>query len=218
VNGVHDMGGSEGFGPIVLEAGEPVFHHPWEGRILALTIAMAAWRTWSIDARRHERELIEPATYLRMSYYERWLAALESLVVKSGLVTPAEVRNGRSHGGPKMEPALPVERVRPLIARGSPYDRDVDLAPRFAAGDAIRTKNIHPHGHTRLPRYARGRRGTIARDHGVHVFPDTSAHGLGESPQHVYSVRFAATELWGTTANPRDSVHIDLWDDYLEPA
>jgi len=218
MNGVHDMGGMHGFGPVVVEPNEPVFHAAWEGRILALTIAMAAWRTWSIDARRHERELIEPAEYLRMSYYERWLAALQSLVVKAGLVTPDEVRDGRSHGGEVRQPALPAERVRPLLARGSPYNRDVAIAPRFAAGDEIRTKNMHPQGHTRLPRYARGRRGAIVRDHGVHVFPDTSAHGGGESPQHLYSVRFAATELWGPAADPRDGVYIDLWDDYLERA
>jgi nitrile hydratase beta subunit len=218
VNGVHDMGGMHGFGPIVCEANEPVFHAPWEGRILALTIAMAAWKTWSIDARRHERELIEPAEYLRMSYYERWLAALRVLVVKAGQVTPAELHDGRSHGGARVQPALAAAQVRPMIARGSPYTRDVPLAPRFVAGDPIRTKNIQPVGHTRLPRYARGRNGSIVRDHGVHVFADTSAHGRGECPQHLYTVRFAATELWGVAANPRDSVHLDVWDDYLEPA
>lgn len=217
MNGVHDMGGMEGFGPIAPETNEPVFHAPWEGRILALTIAMAAWRTWSIDARRHERELIEPGAYLRMSYYERWLAALRVLVVKAGQVTPDELRDGRSRGGTVHHSALSAEQVRPMIARGRPYTRDVDVAPRFAAGAAIRTKNMHPHGHTRLPRYARGRRGAIVRDHGVHVFPDTSAHGRGESAQHLYAVRFTATELWGAAANPRDSVHLDLWDDYLEP-
>jgi nitrile hydratase len=215
MNGVHDMGGMEGFGPIAPAADEPVFHADWEGRVLAMTIAMAAWRKWSIDARRHQRELIPPAEYLAMSYYERWLRALEELTLRAGQITAAELQDGHARGAPVV-PALRAAAVDPLLARGSNFTRDVAIAPRFRAGDAVRTKNIQPHGHTRLPRYARGRNGTIARDHGVHVFPDTAAHGAGESPQHLYSVRFAATELWGAEANPRDSVHIDLWDAYLE--
>ena len=116
------------------------------------------------------------------------------LVVKAGQVTPDELRDGRSHGGAPLQPALAPERVHALLAGGSPYTRDVAIAPRYAAGDPIRTKNIHPVGHTRLPRYARGRSGSVVRDHGVHVFADTSAHGRGECPQHLYAVRFAATE------------------------
>jgi nitrile hydratase len=121
-------------------------------------------------------------------------------------------------GSPKATPVLTVANVNSLIAKGVPTSRKVSVAPRFKAGQAVRTRNIHPTGHTRLPRYARGKVGMINRDHGVFVFPDTNAHFLGEKPQHVYSVRFAARELWGEQASPQDSVYIDMWEDYLEPA
>jgi len=195
VNGVHDMGGMQGMGPIKYEKNEPVFHARWEGRVYAMMRAMRAWRKWNIDMFRHQIELIPPAQYLRMSYYEKWATALVELVVNSGLVTRAEVESGKR-------------------ARGSPKVK----TPKFTVGQRVRARNINPAGHTRLPRYARGKLGTIERDHGVFVFPDTNAHARGEKPQHVYSVRFAARELWGEQAAPRDAVYIDMWDDYIESA
>ena len=219
MNGVHDMGGMHGMGPIQNEKDEPVFHERWEARTFALTLVMAAWRKWTLDGSRHERELIPAAEYLRMSYYEKWLAALVELLVKSSLVTDAEVESGKpAPSSPKAIPPLTADKVFPLVARGQPASRDVALVPRFQLGQRVRARNIHPTGHTRLPRYTRGKLGTIDRDHGVFVFPDTNAHFLGEKPQHVYSVRFAARELWGPEASPRDSVYLDLWDNYLEPA
>ena len=219
MNSVHDMGGMHGMGPIQNEKDEPVFHERWEARTFALTLVMAAWRKWTLDGSRHERELIPAAEYLRMSYYEKWLAALVELLVKSSLVTGAEVESGKpAPSSPKAIPPLTADKVLPLVARGQPASRDVALVPRFQLGQRVRARNIHPTGHTRLPRYTRGKLGTIDRDHGVFVFPDTNAHFLGEKPQHVYSVRFAASELWGDQAAPRDAVCVDIWDDYLEPA
>jgi nitrile hydratase beta subunit len=219
MNGVHDMGGMQDMGPIQEEKNEPVFHHPWEGRVFAITRSMSAWRKWNLDALRHERELIQPAEYLRMSYYEIWLTGLLELSVKHGLVTRAEIESGKpAAGSPKLTPALTADKVPPLVAHGSPASRDVPVAPRFQAGQHVRARNLNPVGHTRLPRYARGKLGIVDRDHGVFVFPDTDAHFLGEKPQHVYSVRFFARDLWGEQAKPKDSVVIAMWDDYLEPA
>jgi nitrile hydratase beta subunit len=219
MNGVHDMGGMHGMGPIEHETNEPVFHARWEARAFALTLAMGAWRKWNIDASRHARELIPAAEYLRSSYYEKWISGLIELSVKTGLVSRAEIASGSpAPGSAKANPPLTADKVAPAIAKGGPASRDVAVAPRFQIGQRVRARNVNPTGHTRLPRYARGKVGMIDRDHGVYVFPDTNAHFLGEKPQHVYSVRFAAHELWGEQASPRDAVYIDLWDDYLEPA
>jgi len=219
MNGVHDMGGMHGMGPIQHEKDEPVFHARWEGRIFALTQAMRAWGKWNIDASRYERELIPPAEYLRMSYYERNVPRLIGLLVKTGMVTLAELETGRpAPRSPKAASALTAEGVPSTVRSGSPTSRNAAVAPRFKAGQRVRARNMHPTGHTRLPRYTRGKLGTIERDHGVYVFPDTNARFAGENPQHVYSVRFAARELWGEQASVRDAVYVDLWDDYLEPA
>lgn len=219
MNGVHDMGGMHGMGPIEYEKNEPVFHPRWEARAYAVTRLMGAWRKWNLDATRHSRELIPPAEYLRSSYYEKWIAGLVELMVQHGLVTRAEIESGKpAAGSPKATPPLTAEMVPAMIAKGGPSNRNVPAAARFEVGHRVRARNMHPAGHTRLPRYTRGKIGTIARDHGVFVFPDTNAHFLGEKPQHVYSVCFAARELWGGQAGARDTVYVDLWEDYLETA
>jgi len=219
MNGVHDMGGMHGLGPIVREDNEPVFHAAWEGRTHAMASATGAWRKWNIDASRHQRELIPGPDYLRMSYYEKWYAGLVALLLKHGLVSAAELASGQpAPGTAKATPPLLGDKVESVLRRGSFYRREVNAAPSFKLGDKVRARNIHPTGHTRLPRYARGKTGEIVRDHGVHVFPDANAHFQGEQPQHLYSVRFAARELWGQAASPRDAVYIDLWDSHLERA
>ena len=219
MNGIHDMGGMHGLGPVEAEPNEPVFHSPWEARSFAMNIAAGAWRKWNTDAGRYQIEVIPAADYLRMSYYEKWAERLIELLIKAGLVTREEIATGKpATGSPKATPPFTVDKVPSLLRTGAGAKRDVPVAPRFQAGQRVRARNIHPTGHTRLPRYARGHAGTIHRDHGVYVFPDTNAHFLGEKPQHVYSVRFAARELWGDQASARDSVYIDLWDDYLDPA
>jgi nitrile hydratase len=219
MNGVHDMGGMQDMGPIQQEQNEPVFHMSWEGRVFALRRAMSAWRKWNIDATRYAVELVPPADYLRMSYYERQFAAFLEMLVDHDLVTREELDKATpASGSTKASPALTVEKANVLIAKGVPASRSVSVTPHFQAGQRVRARNIHPVGHTRLPRYARGKLGMVERDHGVFVFPDTNAQFLGEKPQHLYSVRFAARELWGEQAAPHDSVYINLWDDYLEPA
>jgi nitrile hydratase len=219
MNGVHDMGGQHGMGPVHYEKDEPVFHEAWEGRVYAMSRAMRAWRKWTLDADRYGIEVLPPVDYLRMSYYERWLARLEQYVVKYGLVTQEERQSGHAApGSPKATPALTTASSAMFANRGIPSSVNPAVTPRFKVGDRVLARNINPTTHTRLPRYARGRTGTIVRDHGVYAFPDTSAHEQGEKRQHVYAVRFTARELWGAAASPRDSVHLDLFDDYLERA
>jgi nitrile hydratase beta subunit len=219
MNGVHDMGGMHGLGPIAPETDEPIFHARWEASALALNLAVAAWGRWTLDASRHARELIPGPDYLRMSYYEKWIDGLEALMLGAGLVSEAELASGRpAAGAAKAAPPLTADRVAGGIAHGGPTNRDTDAAPRHAVGDAVRARNINPTGHTRLPRYARGHAGVVTADHGAHVFPDTNAHGLGEQPQRLYQVRFSARELWGEAARADDEVFLDLWESYLDPA
>jgi nitrile hydratase subunit beta len=219
MNRVHDMGGMQNMGPVQEEKNEPVFHFPWEGRVFAMVGAAGAWRKWNIDTSRWARELIPPAEYLRMSYYEKWYEGLVALLTARGLVTRAEIESGKpAPGSKKVTPPLTPGQILELVAKRACTKRDVSAAPRFQAGQRIRARNINPVGHTRLPQYARGKLGTIDRDYGVFVFPDTNAQFLGENPQHVYSVRFFARELWGEQANPQDTVYLALWDDYLESA
>jgi nitrile hydratase len=219
MNGVHDMGGMQDMGPIQHESDEPVFHAPWEGRAYALNRALRAWGKWNLDASRHEIELLPPADYLRMSYYEKWLQTSSSLAVKHGLITQAELESGKPEpGSPKATPPLTAGMSSGFLSRGIPSSRDPRVRPLFRVGQRVRARNLNPPGHTRLPRYARGKPGVIHRLHGIHVFPDTNAHGLGERPQPLYSVRFDARALWGESAEANHQVHLDLWESYLRPA
>jgi len=219
MNRVHDMGGQQDMGPVVYEKNEPVFHVPWEGRVYALNRAIRALGKWSLDADRHALELMPPVDYLRMSYYERWLHKLEAQLVQYGLASREEIDSGKADpGSPKTNPALSLATSDRWLNRGIASSHDPNVRPLFKVGQRVRTRSINPTGHTRLPRYARGKIGVIVRDHGVYLFPDSNAHLQGEKRQHVYSVRFAARELWGENASPRDSVHLDMWDDYLERA
>lgn len=218
MNGVHDMGGMHGMGPVQHEAHEPVFHEDWEGRVYALTRVLRG-PTYNLDNSRHRLELMPPAEYLRMSYYERWFERLLGQLLENGTITREELETGApAPGSVNATPAVTAALVPSLVTRHLSARRDAAVKPRFTVGQRVRARNMHPTGHTRLPRYARGRQGVVAIDHGVFLFPDTTAHFQGEKPQHVYSVRFAARELWGPDASPRDFVHIDMWDDYLERA
>ena len=219
MNGVHDLGGMHGMGAILPEADEPVFHHRWEARVFALMRAMGAFGRWNIDASRHQRELIPAAEQLRMSYYEKWLTGLTELLLQHGFITADELVSGKATAAAsKQSPALPADQVPQFIARGSPASRSASSTPRFLRGQRVRARNLNPTGHTRLPRYARGKMGAIDRVHGTFVFPDSNAHFQGERAQHLYSVRFEARELWGDGATAHDAVYLDLWEDYLDPA
>ena len=226
MNSIHDMGGMHGFGSIELEADEPVFHEDWERRVFAMNSALGAIGYRTLDESRHSRERLDPALYLASSYYQRWIEGVELLLLEKGLISRDEL-DGTAEPGPppartadglEIKPALAADRVEPVLRGGASARVDEDIAPRFKAGDSVLARNINPRGHTRIPRYVRGRRGVIDRGHGVFLFPDTNAHGKGKSPQHCYSVRFEGSELWGPDAGPRDAVYVDLWDDYLDPA
>jgi nitrile hydratase len=224
MNGAHDLGGMHGFGPVVAEPDEPVFHTDWERRAFALTLAMGAWRRWNLDMSRSAREQMAPAEYLATTYYEHWLFGLLRLLGEHGFASPDEIarveRGEPAPGAPAVprDGALRADGVAAMLGKRRAARLDDPVPPRFRVGQPVVARNLHPVGHTRLPRYVRGRRGEVAIDHGVFIFPDTHAAGQGTSPQHVYSVRFTARELWGPDAPARDTVHVDLWDDYLEAA
>ena len=217
MDGIHDMGGMDGFGPIPIEQNEPVFHAPWEGRMWAMNAALGALGKWNIDSARHALERMNPALYLNSSYYLRWLYRTEDILVEHEMVsreeieTPPEQRQVEKQAEPLHHDEI-VSRAH--AAKSARVDADV--AARFKAGETVRARNIHPAGHTRLPRYVRSRTGMVDKDYGVFVFPDTRAVFDGDKPQHLYSVCFTARELWGDDASARDKVYLDIWDDYLE--
>ena len=206
MNGFHDLGGLTCFGPIVREVDEPLFHEDWERRTFALMM-LSGGVLGPIDSYRHAMERMDPVHYLGSTYYEHWLAALARLTEERGVASMA----------PLDEP-IDADVIDAIAAAGAPSTREEGGAPRFAVGDTVVARNLNPVGHTRLPRYVRGRRGSIAGYHGNHVFPDTAAHLAGENAQPLYSVRFDARELWGPDASSRDALYIDLWESYLEEA
>lgn len=220
---VHDMGGRWGDGPVVPEPqGTVPFAEDWHRGALALTLAAGALGAWTIDTSRHARERLAPKDYARFSYYEKWIAALADLLVARGLVTEAELAAGTAEPAPPHPRIFRPAAVAPALARGTPYARP-GAAPAFAAGDRVRTRlparNLHVSGgHTRLPAYAAGQEGRVVLSHGPHVLPDTNAHGLGECPEPLYTVAFAARDLWGEAEHPGDEVTLDLWESYLERA
>jgi nitrile hydratase subunit beta len=216
MNGVHDMGGMHGLGPIIPEPEGTAFHHAWEGRVHAVSLASPTRS--NIDAGRHQRELIPGPEYLRMSYYEKWFRGLTERLVQQGVITAEELASGHAApGAARATPVLKADEVEARLNRTGSYLRE-GPKPTFAVGDKVRARNLNPTGHTRLPRYARGHEGVIIALRGTHVFPDSNAHGRGEDPHPLYTVRFTARELWGPDAAPRDSVHLDLWEPYLERA
>ncbi|WP_323776132.1 nitrile hydratase subunit beta [Leisingera sp.] len=221
---VHDMGGRFGDGPVVPEpADAPVFAEDWHARALAVTLACGALGQWNIDTSRHARERLSPKDYTRFSYYEKWIAALADLLVEKGVLTRQDLQGKGAAGLHALaERALTAGNVAGALAKGGPADREGGPKPRFSAGQAVRARlpadnALVDGGHTRLPQYAAGARGYILRMHGTHVFPDSSAHGLGEAPEPLYAVRFPARVLWAHAEHPGDEVVLDLWQSYLEP-
>ena len=221
MNGVHDMGGMQGYGAVITEPNEPLFHAPWERRALGLTLAMGATGQWNIDLSRSARETLPAATYLSSSYYRIWTLALEKLLLQRGLINSAELAAGHALApAAKTLPVLRCAQVDAALARGSSTRRaDLGVA-RFKLGDAVRAKNQHPTGHTRLPRYVRGHLGTVTQVHGCHVFADSHAtlqsNGVAdEAPHWLYTVAFEGTELWGDRAEPGVVVSVDAWEPYL---
>ena len=220
MNSVHDLGGSEGFGSIHPEPEdiEPIFHNWWEGRVYALVRMLGLFGLWNIDMSRHARERLHPVDYLRNSYYENWLAGLETQLFESGLVTMEELLEGIAKGPAQKElrerVLLPSDVKNTPLVRMS-YFRDTDAIPKFKVGDAVRAINQHPTSHTPEPRYVRGHSGVVHEHYGAQVFPDLSVKGVDEG-HHLYSVRFEASELWGADGASNTAVYVDLWEDYLE--
>lgn len=216
MNGAQDLGGMHGFGPVLHEPDEPPFHADWEGRVLALTLAMGATGQWNIDTSRAARESLPPAQYLSSSYYEIWLEGLKKLLLDKRLATVEEIEAGKSRAAPTpLASVLGGDQVAAVLSRGSPSDRQPVGEARFAVGDRVRTRQINPPTHTRLPRYCRGKDGQVIAVHGAHSFPDTNALGRGEQPQWLYTVRFGAAELWGPDTTGA-SVCVDCWEPYLQ--
>ena len=227
MDGIHDLGGMHGFGQLDIKPEGEAFHEEWEGRMFAMNWALMAAAGMSLDAGRAGVEQLPPSDYLTLPYFGRWLNAWCRSLVDSGVFSQEQMNVIGCGEVPEL-PAVSRAADDPSMAaagtglelalRGNPPQRTIDVAPAFSVGDCVRGKNMHPAGHTRIPRYVRGRQGIVVADRGGHVFPDTHALGLGENPHRLYAVRFAAQELWGEEANRRDSVTLDLWEPYLEPA
>jgi nitrile hydratase subunit beta len=218
MDGIHDMGGMDGFGKVTPEPNEPVFHQRWEAGAMAMSRAMGASGTWNIDMTRFGIELLAPDVYLTSSYYERWFLRLEDMLLQHKLIGADEVAVGHA-----LRPGLPLKRgkftasdVDRVTKRGS-FGRQQRAPARFRPGDQVRARNIHPKTHTRLPRYVRGHLGTVERLHGCHVYPDSVVLGKGEDPQWLYTVCFEGRELWGPDAEPGLIVSVDAFEPYLEP-
>ncbi len=224
MNGVHDLGGMHGLGRVDVEANEPVFHNPWEKAIFGSMLATMGQGLYNLDEFRHGIEVMNPANYLTSSYYEHWLETMEKNLVEKGVIDREELdariqefsKNPEASVPRREDPEL-TDRLSGLVRNGGSTSREVSAKPRFRVGDRVRTRNVHPRGHTRFPRYARGKQGVVDRVYDAFVLPDTNAHGQGENPEYVYCVRFGAEELWGGSAEPREDVYVDLWESYLEP-
>lgn len=219
MNGPQDLGGQMGFGPVAPEMDEPYFHAEWEKRALGITLTAGAMGAWNIDESRHARESLHPADYYASSYYQIWIKALEVLLKRHGFVSERDLAAGDAiDAAATPKRVLKSADVATTLSRGGPCDRPVDTPARFQAGDRVRTRNFSPIGHTRLPRYARGKNGVVEAVRQGFVFPDTNAHGQGENPQWVYTVAFEGREIWGEGSDPALVVSIDAWESYLEPA
>ena len=217
MDGIHDLGGMHGFGAVEVEDNEPVFHEVWEGRVNVMLGHVLGAGIGNVDRFRHAIERMPPRLYLRSSYYERWMHSIETLLVEHGELSREQIEAAlvRLRSGGAAEVRQGTERRRPP---GSGAKRQIDRPPRFGVGEAVRTRAFHPTGHTRLPRYARGKTGTIEEIYPAFVYPDSNAHDGGEQPQHVYSVVFRGEELWQEDAEPGTRVSLDLFEDYLESA
>ena len=218
-NTIHDMGGMHGFGKVEPEPNEPVFHAPWESRVHALQRAMGAAELWSIDGGRASLETLPPHIYLEASYYQRWFLGLEKRVVTYGLVGADELAAGHSlRPGIKLKRTVTTADARKPPVRGH-FERPAAAPAKFQPGDRVRTVEMNPATHTRLPRYARDKEGVVEAIRGCHVYPDSAALDVhDENPQWLYTVVFTGKELWGDAADPTIKVSIEAFEPYLLPA
>ena len=206
MDGVHDLGGLDGFGPVDHAPDEPFFAEPWERRACRLTMGSIGGLGGNGGSFRHSIERMDPAHYLASSYYEHWMTGVATLAVEAGVVTVEELE--RRAGG-----RFPI--ARPDRGTATPGEAD-RTQPRFAIGDRVRVREWHPNGHTRAPRYVQGKTGEIVRRDGIANVPDLEAHGGGFVKEPTYSVRFTSRQLWGEGGSDGEVVHVDLWERYLE--
>lgn len=228
MNGIHDLGGLDGFGPVPYDPAEPLFQHEWEARLFGLNVVVMANRCFGVDEFRHAIERLDPVRYLTSGYFERWVVAVERLLVEKGYLVSSEIdalTTARRRVAPadpptrRDDPAATQQLVARLFRLTTPRLEAPDgRAPRFQSGDLVRVRERHPKGHTRAPRYVRGKSGIVDRYQGIHSYPDSYAHGGGRAPQPLYSVRFDGREIWGPDYASRDAFYLDLWEGYLEPA
>lgn len=212
-----DLGGKDGYGVVTPEPEGELFHADWERTALAITLAMGATGTWSIDKSRSVREVL--SDYSSLTYYQVWIKGLIELLREYGLAGADEIAEGRMlHPARSVSRVLRAANVPAALAKGSPTLRPATSVARFAVGNEVRTLTAEVNHHTRLPAYARGKRGRIAQVYGMHVFADSNAQGLGEQPQWLYNVVFSAHELWGDEGDERSPVSIDAWESYLDPS
>jgi nitrile hydratase len=218
MDGIHDLGGLQGFGPVkALDQDAPI-KHDWEARVWGINKTITADPSWTLDFWRHVRELIAPQDYLTRPYFDQWAQIYMALLIDSGHCSLEEIKNGKSSGPrPNLGPPMSAAEVADKLGRADSFARPLDQPPAFAPGQAVRTMAKGSAGHTRLPRYARGKTGTIQAHHGAHLFADASAKGKAQ-PAHLYSVAFAAADLWPEAQESRDKVFLDLWEPYLESA
>ena len=219
MDGVHDLGGMHGFGAIAIDDGYHPFDETWQARVFATNLALSV-HTGNVDRFRFLIESMPPGQYLAGSYYERWLASQLATAEEKGFLDSDQLQSIREGRVPDTSPAgteaLTPGIVSLFVNAPSPGTRDLSGSPRFRAGDKVKARNRRIPGHTRLPRYVRGHPGEIVKDNGNQLFPDTHARTGEEEMQRLYTVSFAATDLWGQDANPNDSVRLDLWDAYLD--
>lgn len=227
MNSVHDLGGLEGLGPVNPTTEEPAFHSDWERAVFGMALPTLLAAGIGLDEFRHYRdETMHPVEYLSCRYYERWLHAFETALTEKGVISEAELEERIHHVRADPDAPLPqgenkeqVELLRQIFQGGLSYQRPTENVPRFQPGDAVRVRNHHPSGHTRLALYTRGKHGVIDRTYDAFVFPDSNARGEGENPQYVYTVRFDAAELWGSeTSESNEAIYFDFYEPYLESA
>ncbi len=223
MDSIHDLGGKQGFGRVLREDNEPVFHGRWEAKMFTLVRASSdAGALLNTDQFRHAIERIDPVAYLSHGYYGRWLGGLENLLVEASVLSQKEIDARALELG--ADPAWQVAarpRAQPDVvgyeSEASDSIRKLSSKPLFQVGDLVRARSVGSTGHTRLPAYIRGHQGSISAWHDGWVLPDSNAHGRGENPEHLYTVAFPGTELWGETSESALVVYIDLFESYLRP-
>lgn len=224
MNGVFDLGGTDGIGPIDPPANEPVFRAEWEKSAFTMFAALFRAGWFGVDEFRHGIEKMDPAVYLKAPYYEHWLATFEYHGQRTGKLDIDELDRRTQYYLENPDASLPeheqsqelLDFVNAVVPVGAPAKRPTDKEPRFKVGDVVRMSTDVPFGHTRIAGYVRGKVGTVIAHHGSFIYPDTAGIGLGENPEHVYTLRFEGTELWGEKyAEPNTSTTFDAWDPYL---